>query len=232
LARTNMVRGKIQMRKIENATSRQVTFSKRRNGLLKKAHELSVLCDAEVAVLIFSQRGRLFEFSSNEYAWKFVVVESNIEVINMQKTIDRYRKYAEVQVDTTSMEQHMQQLKHESAIMAKKIELLEGSKRKLLGQCLDACSIDQLEEIDKQLESSLSTIRARKAQMFKEQIDQLKARERLLLEENGKLSEKCGVEPWSQSAAHKAGPTYLSLSGKSAEVETGLFIGPPPVIRR
>lgn len=52
------------MRRIENATSRQVTFSKRRNGLLKKAYELSVLCDAEVAVIIFSQKGRLHEFAS------------------------------------------------------------------------------------------------------------------------------------------------------------------------
>ncbi|KAK3403804.1 hypothetical protein EUGRSUZ_K00190 [Eucalyptus grandis] len=60
-----MVRGKVQMRRIENTTSRQVTFSKRRTGLLKKAHELSVLCDAEVAVIIFSQKGRLHEFSSN-----------------------------------------------------------------------------------------------------------------------------------------------------------------------
>jgi hypothetical protein len=62
-----MVRGKIEMKRIENATSRQVTFSKRRNGLLKKAYELSVLCDAEVAVIIFSQKGRLYEFSSAEY---------------------------------------------------------------------------------------------------------------------------------------------------------------------
>jgi hypothetical protein len=62
-----MVRGKIEMKRIENATSRQVTFSKRRNGLLKKAYELSVLCDAEVAVIIFSQKGRLYEFSSTEY---------------------------------------------------------------------------------------------------------------------------------------------------------------------
>ncbi|KAM3682380.1 hypothetical protein ACB098_12G069500 [Castanea mollissima] len=61
-----MVRGKIQMKRIENATSRQVTFSKRRNGLLKKAYELSVLCDAEVAVIIFSQKGRLYEFSSTD----------------------------------------------------------------------------------------------------------------------------------------------------------------------
>ncbi|CAL5340158.1 unnamed protein product [Camellia sinensis] len=61
----DMVRGKTQMRRIENATSRQVTFSKRRNGLLKKAFELSVLCDAEVALIIFSPRGKLYEFASS-----------------------------------------------------------------------------------------------------------------------------------------------------------------------
>ncbi|KZV25881.1 hypothetical protein F511_20128 [Dorcoceras hygrometricum] len=60
-----MVRGKVQMKRIENAASRQVTFSKRRNGILKKAYELSVLCDAEVALIIFSQKGRLYEFSSS-----------------------------------------------------------------------------------------------------------------------------------------------------------------------
>ncbi|KAG6495582.1 hypothetical protein ZIOFF_043408 [Zingiber officinale] len=43
-----MVRGKTQMRRIENLTRRQVTFSKHRRGLLKKAFELSVLCDAEL----------------------------------------------------------------------------------------------------------------------------------------------------------------------------------------
>lgn len=62
-----MVRGKTQMKRIENATSRQVTFSKRRNGLLKKAFELSGLCDAEVALIIFSPRGKLYEFSSSRY---------------------------------------------------------------------------------------------------------------------------------------------------------------------
>ncbi|URE02131.1 hypothetical protein MUK42_21102 [Musa troglodytarum] len=60
-----MVRGKTQMKRIENATSRQVTFSKRRNGLLKKAFELSVLCDAEIALIIFSARGKLYEFASS-----------------------------------------------------------------------------------------------------------------------------------------------------------------------
>lgn len=59
-----MGRGRVEMKKIENLSSRQVTFSKRRNGLMKKARELSVLCDAEVAVIVFSSSGKLYEYSS------------------------------------------------------------------------------------------------------------------------------------------------------------------------
>lgn len=60
-----MGRGRVVLKRIENKISRQVTFAKRRNGLLKKAYELSVLCDAEVALIIFSNRGKLFEFCSS-----------------------------------------------------------------------------------------------------------------------------------------------------------------------
>lgn len=59
-----MGRGKVELKRIENKINRQVTFAKRRNGLLKKAYELSVLCDAEVALIIFSNRGKLYEFCS------------------------------------------------------------------------------------------------------------------------------------------------------------------------
>jgi hypothetical protein len=57
-----MGRGKVEMKRIENRVSRQVTFSKRRKGLLKKAHELAVLCDVDVGVVVFSERGKLFEY--------------------------------------------------------------------------------------------------------------------------------------------------------------------------
>ncbi|KAI3460080.1 hypothetical protein Pfo_016743 [Paulownia fortunei] len=59
-----MGRGKIVIRRIDNSTSRQVTFSKRRNGLLKKAKELAILCDAEVGVMVFSSTGKLYDFAS------------------------------------------------------------------------------------------------------------------------------------------------------------------------
>ena len=63
----DMGRGRVQLKRIENKINRQVTFSKRRSGLLKKAHEISVLCDAEVALVIFSSKGKLFEYSTDSW---------------------------------------------------------------------------------------------------------------------------------------------------------------------
>lgn len=60
----DMASEKIKIKKIDNATARQVTFSKRRRGLFKKAEELSVLCEADVALIIFSSTGKLFEYSN------------------------------------------------------------------------------------------------------------------------------------------------------------------------
>lgn len=62
-----MGRGKIVIRRIDDSTSRQVTFSKRRNGLLKKARELAILCDAEVGVIIFSSTGKLYDFANTRF---------------------------------------------------------------------------------------------------------------------------------------------------------------------
>lgn len=46
--------------------SLQVTFTKRKNGLMKKAMELSVLCDCEIALIIFNSNTKLFQYSSSE----------------------------------------------------------------------------------------------------------------------------------------------------------------------
>lgn len=60
----NMGRGKIEIKRIENSSNRQVTYSKRRNGIMKKAKEISVLCDAQVSVVIFASSGKMHEFCS------------------------------------------------------------------------------------------------------------------------------------------------------------------------
>ncbi|KAH9777594.1 Agamous-like MADS-box protein AGL19 [Citrus sinensis] len=205
-----MVRGKTQMKRIENATSRQVTFSKRRNGLLKKAFELSVLCDAEVALIIFSPRGKLYEFSS----------------CSINKTIERYQKKTkDIGINSKIVEDHSQHAKEQTSNMMTKLEFLEVAKRKLLGDGLEPCTIDELQQLENQLERSLSRIRARKFrnlvfsqnQLFREQIEKLKEKEKILIEENTKLREQCGMQPRQASEEQEV---YM-------DVETQLSIGPP-----
>jgi len=57
-----MGRAKIEIKKIENPSARQVCFSKRRVGLIKKASELSILCGSDVGIIVFSQAGKAFSF--------------------------------------------------------------------------------------------------------------------------------------------------------------------------
>ncbi|KAG5039695.1 hypothetical protein JHK85_012171 [Glycine max] len=201
-----MVRGKTQMKRIENETSRQVTFSKRRNGLLKKAFELSVLCDAEVALIIFSTRGRLYEFSSSRCS-------------SINKTVERYqRKIEDLGVSNKGIHENTQHLKEVDMSMAKKIEHLEDSRRKLLGDELDKCSIDELQQLENQLERSLDKIRATKNlvlpviqnQLFRKRIEKLKEEYRI-------ERQRCLSDQDVEFATKKEGE----------EVETELFIGRP-----
>ncbi|KAJ1297006.1 hypothetical protein BS78_01G345400 [Paspalum vaginatum] len=62
-----MGRKKIEIRKIERKEARQVCFSKRRQGMFKKASELSILCGAMVAIVTFSPAGRPFSFGSPSF---------------------------------------------------------------------------------------------------------------------------------------------------------------------
>ncbi|KAL4375478.1 hypothetical protein AHAS_Ahas05G0285800 [Arachis hypogaea] len=183
-----MVRGKIEMKRIENATSRQVTFSKRRSGLLKKAHELSVLCDAQIALIIFSQSGRLFEYSSTS---------------DMDQLLERYRQY-----------------------------VADDGRINNIGefQGLSSCSFDELVGIENQLVSSLQNIRLKKAQLYREHIEQLQNKEKDLLLENAKLTEMCvqrkkSEEQWGKQRGATLSPSPSNQS--SVLVETELFIGLP-----
>ncbi|XP_033287333.1 myocyte-specific enhancer factor 2A isoform X7 [Orcinus orca] len=61
-----MGRKKIQITRIMDERNRQVTFTKRKFGLMKKAYELSVLCDCEIALIIFNSSNKLFQYASTD----------------------------------------------------------------------------------------------------------------------------------------------------------------------
>lgn len=207
-----MVRGKTQIKRIENTSSRQVTFSKRRSGLLKKAFELSVLCDAEVALIVFSPTGKLYEFSSS----------------STNQTIERYKKNAK-NLGTTRKEadENMEHMMKEAAAIVHKIELIEESKRHLLGYGLESRSTDELQQIEGQLERSLNKIRTRKRELFKEKIEEMKMKEAILERENADLRKKLEYEVqlfMQPSMAHQEVP---QTQKENEDVETQLAIGLP-----
>ncbi|XP_044311833.1 myocyte-specific enhancer factor 2B [Varanus komodoensis] len=74
-----MGRKKIQISRILDQRNRQVTFTKRKFGLMKKAYELSVLCDCEIALIIFNSTNRLFQYASTD----------------MDKILLKYTEYSE-----------------------------------------------------------------------------------------------------------------------------------------
>ncbi|KAL2089599.1 hypothetical protein ACEWY4_014287 [Coilia grayii] len=74
-----MGRKKIQISRIMDQRNRQVTFTKRKFGLMKKAYELSVLCDCEIALIIFNSTNRLFQYASTD----------------MDKVLLKYTEYSE-----------------------------------------------------------------------------------------------------------------------------------------
>lgn len=61
-----MGRKKIQIEHIKDDRNRQVTFLKRKHGLMKKAYELSVLCNCEVALVIMPSNNKLIQYSSSD----------------------------------------------------------------------------------------------------------------------------------------------------------------------
>jgi len=61
-----MGRKKITIKKITDERNRQVTFSKRKFGLMKKAYELSVLCGCEVGLIMFTANNKLFQYASSD----------------------------------------------------------------------------------------------------------------------------------------------------------------------
>ncbi|KAG6528328.1 MADS-box transcription factor 23-like isoform X1 [Zingiber officinale] len=169
-----MGRGKIVIQRIDNTTSRQVTFSKRRNGLLKKAKELAILCDAEVGVVVFSSTGRLYEFSNT----------------SMKSVIERYTKSKEEQQLITSPASEMKVWQKKAASLRQQLHNLQENHRQLMGQELSGLSAKDLQNLETQLETSVHRVRMKKEHLLIEEIQELDRKGKLLQQDNMELYKK------------------------------------------
>ncbi|XP_030943268.1 MADS-box protein JOINTLESS-like isoform X1 [Quercus lobata] len=169
-----MTRKKIEIKKIDNTTARQVTFSKRRRGLFKKACELSTLCDAEIALMVFSATGKLFDYASS----------------SMQQVIERHNLHPD---NLGKMDQLSLELQLENgasyAMLSKEIEDKTHELRKMKGEELHGMDIEELQKLEKVLEVGLSRVTETKDERFLEEITALQQKGAQLMEENQRLKQ-------------------------------------------
>nr|ABQ51132.1 MPF2-like [Physalis pruinosa] len=169
-----MAREKIKIKKIDNITARQVTFSKRRRGLFKKAEELSVLCDADVALIIFSSTGKLFDFSSS--SMKDILGKYKLQSANLDK------------VDQPSLD-----LQLENSLnvrLRKQVADKTRELRQMKGEELEGLSLERLQQIEKRLEAGFNRVLEIKGTRIMDEIANLQRKGAELMEENKKLKHK------------------------------------------
>ncbi|KAF8114755.1 hypothetical protein N665_0034s0094 [Sinapis alba] len=191
-----MGRGRIEMKKIENVNSRQVTFSKRRNGLMKKAKELSILCDADVALIIFSTTGKIYDFSSG----------------CMEQTLSRYgysadhkqREQEQLLLCASSHQNGVVLRKDES--MKSELERLQLAIERLKGKELDGMSFSDLISLENQLNDSLLNVKNQKTQLLLSQVERSRLQEKRALEENQLLRKQVEM----MGTRDSSGPKGLS----------------------
>ncbi|GLJ26989.1 hypothetical protein SUGI_0528800 [Cryptomeria japonica] len=135
-----MGRAKIEIKRIENPSNRQVTFSKRRVGLLKKAQELSVLCSVDVGLVIFSSNGKLFTHPES----------SNLERILKRYYLEEGRFRGD---PNTSF--HFKHLQAEN-------ERLHTAISHFMGENLTQLTPKDLDNLEDDLNTSISRVRSKK----------------------------------------------------------------------
>ncbi|XP_065872997.1 truncated transcription factor CAULIFLOWER D-like isoform X2 [Euphorbia lathyris] len=192
-----MGRGKVELKRIENSTSRQVTFSKRRNGLLKKAFELSILCDAEVALLIFSPTGRAYQFASHD----------------MDRTIFRYRnEVGLIGSDDQLGSRSMEFWRNEIDELKRTVDSMETKLKHLGGEDISTLGTKELKHLERQLKIGVERIRSKKRRIISEHINMLKRKQKALQEENSRLQKRVKL--------HELNNANINISSGSLESNT------------
>ncbi|XP_059630280.1 MADS-box protein SVP-like [Cornus florida] len=193
-----MGREKIKIKKIENMAARQVTFCKRRGGVVKKAKELAVLCDAQVGLVIFSATGKLLEYSSSR----------------MRDILQRHHMHSnnlrEMDLSSVQLQEHENHMK-----LSKEDADMNHQLRQMMGEDLQGFNLEELQQLEKMFEAGLSRVFETKSARMINEIAALQRKGAQLMEEKDQLEK--------QIVMVSKGKRLLAGQSDSMNLEEGQF---------
>ncbi|KAF3793316.1 MADS-box protein [Nymphaea thermarum] len=162
-----MGRRKIDIKRIEHPKHRNVTFCKRRRGLMKKAQELAILCDVNLGMVVFSSRGKMFQYCSpstsmkqiiDRYTGGLPIHQREGDASSSRSLLDTYAgsSWANEQVYRV----HEDQMTREMASLKSEMEMLQASIRHLMGEDLETLSMNNLNQLEQQIEAAMHRVRS------------------------------------------------------------------------
>ncbi|OVA12187.1 Transcription factor [Macleaya cordata] len=176
-----MGRVKLKIKRLENTSGRQVTYSKRRAGILKKARELSILCDIDIALLMFSPTGKptlcLGERSNiEEVIAKFAQLtpqeraKRKLESLEaLKKTFKKLDHDVNIQDFLGTSTQTVEDLTNQSRLL--QAQLSEMHKRLSCWTDPEKINnVDHLRAMEESIKESLNRIRTHKENLGKQQL--------------------------------------------------------------
>ncbi|XP_013607409.1 PREDICTED: floral homeotic protein PISTILLATA-like isoform X2 [Brassica oleracea var. oleracea] len=150
-----MGRGKIEIKRIENVNNRVVTFSKRRNGLVKKAKEITVLCDAKVALIVFASNGKMTDYCCPS--------------MDLGAMLDQFQKLSGKKLWDAKHEN----LSNEIDKIKKENDSLQLELRHLKGEDIQSLNLKNLMAVEHAVEHGLDKVRDHQEKMMVEENRQL-----------------------------------------------------------
>ncbi|CAA6660404.1 unnamed protein product [Spirodela intermedia] len=150
-----MGRGKIEIKRIENSTNRQVTYSKRKNGIIKKAKEISILCNAKVYLVVFSSSGKMAEFCSDS--------------TTLPSMLEEYQKHSGKKIWGAKHER----LNAEIERIKKENDNMQIELRHLKGEDITPLSPFELIPLEETLQKGLACVRDKQGRALEEENKQI-----------------------------------------------------------
>ncbi|XP_007015089.2 PREDICTED: agamous-like MADS-box protein AGL62 [Theobroma cacao] len=146
----NQGRQKIAMKKIAKKNNLQVTFSKRRTGLFKKASELCTLCGVDVAIIVFSPAGKVFSFGHPQVEStidRFLTRNPSLHVSNTHSLVEAHRNanIQELNVQLTRLLEMLEVQKRKGEALE---EIREAGRRQCWWQApTDVLGLNELKQL-------------------------------------------------------------------------------------